>query len=131
MGRETDLTIRRSERTDVAYFGLICIRDDAAAQVSIPPALGAGDGWFSIDIIDMSTQGLGAMSEIFIPRRAAASIRLFNSTDIGEPICEVNAVVQRIIMTDRRPAYLLGLAFQDPDPQVLSTISTLTAAFAS
>lgn len=131
MGRESALTIRRSERTDVSYLGVLSIRESDSPQVSVLQALGTGDGWLPVDIIDMSPQGLGAISEIFIPRRTAVNVRLFNTADVSEPFCELSAIVQRVIMTDRRPAYLLGIVFHEPDAETLAKINFLTAAFTS
>jgi len=65
------------------------------------------------------------MSTLFVPRRSILAVRILAPTEAIQPLVELALRVQRVQMTDRRPAYLIGGAFENllPDQrQVLQSI---------
>jgi hypothetical protein len=54
------------------------------------------------------------MTHVFVPRMSILRIRVNElSESESTPILDVKARVQRVVMTDRRPAYLIGTSFYE------------------
>ena len=110
---EQDFAIRRTQRHDLALPARFCVAPEHAGVVKFSAASGARDGWIDGGVVDVSSGGLGLVSPIFVPRRCLVTVRVrAEESDESPTILEVAARVQRIVMTDRRPAYLLGTAYE-------------------
>ncbi len=90
----------------------ISISPTQSSLVKFASAAGAREGWLEADVLDVSSGGLGLVTRLFIPRRALARVRLYTNDGGTESVLECQVRVQRVIMTDRRPAYLLGTSFE-------------------
>jgi hypothetical protein len=86
---------------------------------------GARDGWLEVDLVDFSSSGVGIMSPVFVPRRAAINVRLYGYGPEAPVILEAPLSVQRVCMTDRRPAYLIGTSFGNCSPKSIDQINKL------
>jgi hypothetical protein len=125
MDQQLQVIVRRSVRYDVAIRACMSVAPEHAGLVKFGGGAGAKDGWIDVDVIDFSSAGLGVMSQVFVPRRALLLVRVFGPA-IGAPvIVETPVCVQRVCMTDRRPAYLIGTAFADPDARAVAQINNL------
>ncbi len=110
---EQDFAIRRSQRHDVAMAARFCIAPAHAALVRLSTGSGARDGWLEAGVVDVSNGGIGLVTSVFVPRRCLITLRIRGDESPDSPtLLECVARVQRIVMTDRRPAYLLGTAFE-------------------
>ena len=121
--------IRRSQRHDVALPARFCIAPAHSALVRLSSGSGARDGWLDAGLVDLSSGGVGLVTSVFVPRRCLITVRVWgdNSPEAQSepPILEVGARVQRIVMTDRRPAYLLGTAFEGLTAEVVRSVEAL------
>ncbi len=93
-------------------------------------AAGAKDGWIGADVVDFSSGGLGLMTTSFLPRRSLIVVRLFGPDPEAAVLLEVPCRVQRIFMTDRRPAYLVGTSFEALTQEIADQISAVLAMLA-
>ncbi len=109
-----NLTVRRAVRHDVAMRGRFAVAASHAGAVKYAQAVTGRDGWIDADVVDLSDRGLGMMSAVFVPRRCLLTIRIsLPEADQGQPLLEATARAQRVLMTDRRPAYLIGVSFEE------------------
>jgi hypothetical protein len=111
--------IRQSTRHDVVLRALVAFSQSQDGKACFSSQAGARDGWTDADLLDISGGGLGLITRLFIPRRALIRVRLFESEEMVQPMIEVQARVQRVVMTDRRPAYLLGASIEGLTSQEL------------
>ncbi len=95
--------------------------------VRLAPAAGAKDGWIEADAVDFSLGGVGLITQIFLPRHAVLRVRLLAPGEEQKVLFEGDAVVRRVIMTDRRPAYHVGTSFHTLDAESQKQISFLNA----
>jgi len=67
-------------------------------------------------LVDVSAGGLGVIAPVFLPKNALVHVRVRSPLDPeAEPLLESTLRVKRVVMTDRRPGYLLGLAYEAGD----------------
>jgi hypothetical protein len=59
----------------------------------------------------MASGGLGLISMVFYPRKCKLRVRVQSTQEDGELLLDTTIRVQRVCMTDRRPAYLVGGSF--------------------
>src|SRR5262245_23269749 len=109
---ERDMVVRRSVRHDIALRAGVVIAGTHAGVVRFSSGAGGPDGRIGVDVVDVSTGGVGVMSPVFIPRKTLLTLAVYGLTPDSPPITTVMCRVQRVTMTDARPAYLLGLAFE-------------------
>lgn len=86
---------------------------------------GAMDGWLEVDVVDLSHGGMGLISLVFLPRRTLLTVRVFSPQGDGAEILQCPVRIQRVCMTDRRPAYLLGTSFEQMSPERRSKLDEL------
>lgn len=103
-----ELAVRQTQRHDVALKGRVAIAPEHASLVRLAQSAGGKDGWIDVDVVDVSVGGLALLSPVFLPRRVMAIVRILG-TEAGTVMLETPAKVQRVVMTDRRPMYLVGL----------------------
>jgi len=120
-----DLIVRRNQRYDLVLPARFVVDDMHLDHVRYSG--GGRDGWLDVDLMDFSAGGVGFMCDVFIPRKALLLVRIFppgsNLSDqpIDEeqiPLLEGTVRVQRVIMTDRRPGYLVGTSFTEPSQKL-------------
>lgn len=96
-----------------------------ASVVRLAPAAGAKDGWVEADAVDFSLGGVGLIAPVFLPRHSVLRVRLLAPGEEHRVLFEGDAVVRRVIMTDRRPAYHIGTSFHSLDAEAQKQISIL------
>ena len=105
----SDLALRRHQRHDVALDAELRIAPAAQEKVRLAPAHGGPHGPVKAVLVDASMNGLGFMTTTFIPRLTPLRVLVRRPTDpSAQPLLDMEALVQRVTMTDRRPGYLLG-----------------------
>lgn len=112
MPPETRVIVRTAVRHDVCLRGAVSVVQESGQGVRLSAAAGATDGWIEVDVVDISAGGIGLISTVFFPRRTLLTLRVFSPQAEGVEIFAANARIQRVCMTDRRPAYMLGTSFE-------------------
>ncbi len=126
MSGQNGLTVRRTTRFEVALSGRVRVAAEHRTIVRFAPSSGARDGWIDADVVDIGTGGAGLFSQIFLPRNADVDLEIYGREgQAGKVLLACRSRVQRVIMTDRRPAYLVGLAFVGHSPETVKKISDL------
>jgi hypothetical protein len=125
MTEQQNSIVRRSVRYDVSIRASISVLREHGSLVRFAGGAGARDGWIDVDLVDFSSSGAGIMSHVFIPRRTLLLARLYSFGSEPKVIVEAPLRVQRVAMTDRRPAYLIGTAFADLPPTSVEQINHL------
>ncbi|HYE61433.1 MAG TPA: hypothetical protein VD997_05515 [Phycisphaerales bacterium] len=127
---DTQNMARQSVRYDVSIRGSAAVAGEHQDNIRFGAGAGARDGWVDLDIVDFSSNGIGMISPVFIPRRTLLTVRAYSYGEEPRVILEVPVRVQRVCMTDRRPAYLIGTAFADPGPDASKQVAALLALLA-
>ncbi len=126
MSGQNGLIVRRNARYEVALPARLRVAGEHQAIVAFGAATGAQDGWVNTDVLDFGSGGVGMISQYFVPRGVVLDVEIMSLEDQGGEIllaCRVK--VQRVVMTDRRPAYLIGTAFAGQSPESLKKIDDL------
>lgn len=125
MTTQSELRYRGHERFDVVLPARIRVEASSRASVRLSKAFGGPDAWTDADVHDISRHGLGIASTLFAPRKTTLDIEIFGLAGSGSgPILSASARVQRVVMTDRRPAYLLGVTFESMAPEQLERLES-------
>lgn len=128
MNADRGMIVRRTDRHDIVLPVEIRIADEHADLVLFGPRAGDRDGWIDADLLDLGLGGAGVVSPVFIPRAARVVLRIHPhaaEAEDGGVLLEIDARVMRVTMTDRRPAYMLGVAFDrltDEQEQALAAV---------
>lgn len=117
--------VRRSVRHDVVMRAAISVAPEHAGRVRLSQASGARDGWLDVDVVDFAAGGLGFISSVFLPRKCLLTMRIFGPEPDSPALATLPLRVQRVAMTDRRPAYLIGTAFEKPNVEATEKIDEL------
>lgn len=128
MSGHSGLIVRRNARYEVALPARLRVAAEHQAIVAFGAAAGARDGWVHADVLDFGSGGVGLISEQFVPRGVILDLEIMSLEDQGEEVllaCRVK--VMRVVMTDRRPAYLVGTAFSGQSPETIKKIDDLIA----
>lgn len=112
MAPNSGLDIRRMVRHEIAVPGFVRVAVEHSELLKLSSSAGAVDGWLPVDVVDLSGGGIGFISPIFFPRMVALRLKI-NGNDEGEVMLDTTVRVQRVLMTDRRPAYLVGTSYVD------------------
>lgn len=97
--------------------------------VALAGASGAKDGWVDVDVIDLSAGGLGMISLVFLPRKTQIRLQILGPDPEAPALVELAGTVQRVCMTDRRPAYLIGASLGAMAPEVRSRLDSILMMF--
>lgn len=126
MGEPSNFVIRKSDRHEIMLPVRFRVHEADRGQVRLSTRSGQRDGWVSADLVDLASGGLGIVSPAFLPRgcRADVQILAFGGDD-APPVLEIQTKVRRVVMTDRRPAYLIGLLFLNPTPEQKASLNDL------
>lgn len=123
---ESGLIVRRSVRFEISLPGRVRVAPHHADALSFAKGVCGEDRWIEIDVIDFAEGGLGFMADVFIPRHVDLEIEIPGFVPGDEQVllrCMMR--IQRVQMTDRRPAYKIGGAFVHQSEQSEQQISTL------
>jgi hypothetical protein len=124
---QQQVIVRRSVRYDVSMRASVAISGEHSGLTRFSAASGAREGWIDLDVIDFSASGMGMISQVFIPRKTMLTVRIYGHGPNAPVILTVPVRVQRVCMTDRRPAYLLGTSVENPPPKSVEEIQKLIA----
>lgn len=126
------LMVRRTERREVALPALVCVAPQHTTTVRLARGSGHRDGWIEAGLVDLSTKGLGLITQVFLPRGSLVRIRLLQpgEGEASNVMVDCNAKVARVIMTDRRPGYLVGVSLVDNSEEQLRALADLIDRFA-
>ncbi len=129
MPSQDQIIVRQSARHDVCLRGLARIAPESAGTVRLARASGAKDGWIEVDVVDLSSGGVGFVSMLFLPRRSVVTLRIFGNAPEAPALATVQCRIQRVCMTDRRPAYLIGAAIESTDDEARGGLEKLLTLF--
>ena len=123
--REPDqLLLRRTTRHAVSLRALVSVSPVHRTGVRLSQALGGRDAWLSCDVVDFSGGGIGIITSCFFPRNCRVWVKVLGGeSEPQKTLLAVECVVNRVVMTDRRPAYLLGLGWYEPTDAIKAKIS--------
>ena len=126
------LMVRRTERREISLPAQVCVAPQHATAVRLSRGSGHREGWLDAGIVDLSSRGVGRVTEGFLPRGSRVRVRVREVATEGEPgvLAECVGRVARVSMTDRRPGYMLGLALTDVSPDQSAKLDELIERFA-
>ncbi len=80
-----------------------------------------------VDVMDFSGGGVGMLSMVFFPRKTCLRL-IVKGLREGEPdLLDAVVRVQRVVMSDRRPAYIIGTSFESPSQAAQAQVDALLA----
>lgn len=126
MTEENDLMVRRFERHELVLPAILSVAPEHQSLVRFNPSICERDGWIPATLADISPGGLGLITGVFIPRMSLVRVRILRGQDERQ-VLDVKVRMQRICMTDRRPAYLLGTAFVELNDEQKGVIQSITS----
>jgi hypothetical protein len=112
---------------DVCIHAQVRVHPQSTEIVKMASGVTTAGPWSDVDVVDLSMGGLGFATSHFLPRGVRVLIRLINAR--GEPVPPVSACVQRVVMTDRRPSYIVGCAFDGQTDQGFEGVEALLREF--
>lgn len=128
MAPSDGLSVRSAARHDVFLPVRLAVASEHDAMVLLTPRATGGGAWIKGDLVDLSIGGFGVITQVALPRRVLIQIDVFGVDQTDElPLVRAIGRVQRVVMTDRRPAYLIGGAFDRVDAEAAQGISSLVA----
>ncbi|CAG1008131.1 hypothetical protein PHYC_03524 [Phycisphaerales bacterium] len=130
MDQQPQVIVRNSVRHDLCLRGAVSIVPEGDGGVRFAPPAGAKDGWLEVDIVDIGTGGLGFISLVFLPRKTLLDVRVYGAGAEGVLLLTIRSRVQRVCMTDRRPAYLMGCSFDNLTPECRRELDALLISLA-
>lgn len=119
--------VRSSRRQEISVRGTLAIGSASAHIVRLTPAAGLRDGVIDVDVVDMSDGGVGAIGMVFLPRGTSVRIKLYTPTATPEVLLDITGIVRRVAMVDRRPAYHIGIGFDNLSAQTQVDVSRVLA----
>lgn len=128
MAQDRGLIIRHAERHEIALPCEIQVAAAHQSVVRLTHKVTQSNGRVRATLVDASAGGLGALSEVFFPRNSLIQLRVLHPVDAeAPPLLDATMRVKRVVMTDRRPAYLLGLSFESHDEKLAQRVQSLLA----
>lgn len=113
MAAGNELNIRRTVRHEVFLPARMAV-NQAHAKIVRLASTSPGEQWTEVDLVDFSAGGVGLISSVFLPRKCLIQVQVLSLDErCTEPLLDATARIQRVVMTDRRPAYLIGTSFVD------------------
>lgn len=122
--------VRRSVRFEVGLRAMLCVSAEHGAFVRLSQQAGIREGWIETDLVDFSAGGFGVMSQVFVPRKTMVTVRIMRPAPENTLMAEVTGRVQRVFMTDRRPAYMVGISFEGLTPLAQRQVDAMLAELA-
>ena len=123
---DSGLIVRRSVRFEISLPGRVRVAPHHADALGFAKGVTGEDRWIEVDIVDFAQGGLGFMTTVFFPRHVDLEIDIpgFHEGD-EESLLRCMSKVQRVQMTDRRPAYKIGSSFIELEDAQKQQIETL------
>lgn len=121
---ESGLIVRRSVRHEIVLPVLVRVAPEHADEIRFAKGVTDPQGWITCDLVDFATGGCGFVTPCYFPRGSILEVRLTLPGDTS-PALDTRARVMRVQMTDRRPAYLVGVAFVETEEQVQNQIDAI------
>src|SRR5262245_53740215 len=122
----SDLVVRRHERYGCDLAARALIAPEHAAAVRPARSVASGDGGIPVRVVDCSMGGFGLASTVFFPMTCRLIVTL-TPPGASAPIV-ATLRVQRTQMSDRKPTYYIGGAFEDASPEALKAVGALLDA---
>lgn len=120
------LIVRRTERFEISLPARVRVAMHHIDSVQFAKGVTGPDRWMSVDVVDFSGGGVGFVADIFFPRALDLEMEI---PGLGESddrvLLRCGLHIKRVQMTDRRPAYLIGCAFNDIDQETQGNIDSL------
>jgi c-di-GMP-binding flagellar brake protein YcgR len=113
-----NLSIRRSVRRTIGLSAEISVAPEHESTVRL-----SGSSDISATAVDMSEGGIGVLSGGYLPRRCLAQVRLISPLDPQKEIFSARVRIARAVMVDRRPAYHIGMVFDDQSPEFIDRLT--------
>jgi hypothetical protein len=130
MEQQPQVIVRNAFRHDICLRAQISVIAEADGAIRLAAPSGAKDGWVDADVIDIGSGGVGLISMVFLPRRALLNLRVFAPGEGTSVVFVAPCRVQRVTMTDRRPAYLIGCSFEGLTQENQKQLDALLAGLA-
>lgn len=122
---QSGLIVRRSVRHELVLPAHMRIAAENAEQIRFVKGVADDDGWIPCDLVNFASGGAGVVGTTFVPRGARIELRITGQDAEASDLGVMNCRVMRVQMTDRRPAYLLGLAYIDLDEHSVASINSI------
>jgi len=114
MAQTPNFVIRRSDRHEIVLPARFRVSEGHAEEVRVSSRAPQRDGWIECDLIDVAQGGVGLIAPLFMPRGCRLRFEIMGHGEASsEVLLESYGRVRRVQMIDRRPAYMLGLLFED------------------
>jgi len=108
-----DLRFRSASRHDVALDASLTLRAPDTERIRYSRTAISPDGSWPGTLVDVSGGGLGIICELYVPVWAHVHVHIgWPGRDEGT-LFEADCLSRRVQMIDRRPAYLLGLQYDE------------------
>ena len=125
--RDDELIVRKHQRHDLVLPASISIAPEHQAVVRFSPTVCVRDGWIPATLTDFSPGGLGFMVDLYLPRCCLLRVRVTGLDESDdESVLDLKTRVQRVRMTDRRPAFLVGTSYEDLTDLQLAAVEVLS-----
>ncbi len=125
--QNSDLAVRRHERYVCDLPAQLDVASASASAVRLSQAAVGTNGRVMVRVSDCSFGGLGLKSPVFLPLTSHIAVQLQIPCEAGGSLSAV-LKVQRVMMTDRKPTYYLGGAFEAMTDQQRDAVAALMAA---
>lgn len=125
MDEDVPVMVRRSVRIDVMFQGRASVAPAHAQRVRLSTSAPHRDGQVEVDVVDLSSNGVGFIAPVFFPKRTLLKLVVNAHDPAAPPLFTAVGRVQRAVMTDRRPAYMHGLAFEDLSADQTAAVEAL------
>lgn len=129
MSKSPPFIARRATRVDVCIHAQVRVHPQDGEVLKLSTGVTSAGPWLDVDVVDLSLGGLGYATSLFLPRGVRVMFRLMGSK--GEPSPVIGARVQRVVMTDRRPSYIVGCAFDETSDEAMASIRRILSEFLS
>ncbi len=125
--KDDELIVRKYQRHDLVLPASISVASEHQTVVRFSPAVCERDGWVPVTLTDFSPGGLGFMVDMYLPRCCLLRIRVKGLDETDEQsVLDLKVRVQRVRMTDRRPAFLVGTSYVDLTDAQLAEVEALS-----
>lgn len=108
-----DLRFRSASRHDVALDAKLTLRAPDTERIRYSRSAISPDGSWPATVVDVSGGGLGLICELYVPVWARVLVQIGWPGRPGEALFETACLSRRVQMIDRRPAYLVGLQYDE------------------
>jgi len=120
------LIVRRTERFEISLPAKVRVAMQHLDSVQFVKGVTDPDRWINVDVVDFAQGGIGFVSDIFFARGLELELEIMDIGVVeGDSLIQCTLQIKRVQMTDRRPAYLVGCAFNSVDDETKNAIDSL------